>query len=77
MKLDFIVKLKQTKLRDMIYPAITVAGLIIFLAVFALSVRFLFVSINSIFGAGIDEGIIRFDADGFSRISDILNINVQ
>lgn len=77
MKLDFIVKLKQTKLRDMIYPAITVAGLIIFLAVFALSVRFLFVSINSIFGAGIDEGIVRFDTEGLSKISDLLNISTQ
>lgn len=77
MKLDFIAKLKQTKLRDMIYPAITVAGLIIFLAVFALSVRFLFVSINSIFGAGINEGIVRFDTDGFSKISDLLNISTQ
>lgn len=74
---DFVAKIKKAKLRDVVYPVATISGVIIFAIIFILSIRFLLVSINSVFAGDVDEGIVRFDIETFNKISGRLNINTQ
>lgn len=77
MNLNFLEKLKQAKIKDVIYPAVTILGFVLFLAMFGLSVRFLFISINRVFGSDVEDGIVRFDTETFKKVSNRLNISLE
>lgn len=77
MALNFINKIRQAKFKDVIYPVVTILGFSIFLIMFALSVRFLLVSINRVFSSGVEDGIVRFDLEGFKAVSGRLNIGIE
>lgn len=72
---NFTEKIKQIKLKDAAYPAASILGIIGFLLIFGLTVKFLFDSINQVFAPGAEEeGLVRFDIEGFNKISDKLGI---
>lgn len=68
-------KLKQMKFKDFVYPAVTMLGLVIFVIIFGLTIKFLFNSINLVFVSGEEEGgPVRFNVDGFNKIADKIGI---
>lgn len=72
---NFTEKIKQIKLKDVAYPAMSILGIIVFVIIFGLTVKFLFDSTNQVFAPGAEEdGLVRFDIDGFDKISDKLRI---
>lgn len=72
---NFTEKIKQIKLKDVAYPASSILGIVIFVLIFGLTVKFLFDSINQVFAPGAEEeGLVRFDIGGFNKISDKLGI---
>lgn len=65
----FFVKIKQMKLKDFIYPAIFVAGTVVFLVIFGLTIKFFLKSVDSVFISDEEAASpIRFDIDGFNKI---------
>lgn len=72
---NFTEKIKQIKLKDIAYPAASILGIIIFVLIFGLAVKFLFDSINQVFAPGMEEeGLVRFNIEGFNKISDKMGI---
>lgn len=70
----FTKKIKQLKVKDIIYPTITVLGFVIFMIIFILSIRFIFNSINQVFRSEEEYKIIKFDVDGFNKVAARLGI---
>lgn len=73
---NIFIKIKQVKIKDVIYPAFTILAFFIFAVIFILSVKYLFESINSVFGDQEEYQTVRFDIDGFKRISGRLGIKL-
>lgn len=74
MNKNIFTKIERIKIKDIIYPAFTILAIFVFVAVFILSVKYLFESINSVFGEQEEYQVVRFDVDGFKKISDRLGI---
>lgn len=74
MNKNIFIKIERIKIKDIIYPAFTILAIFIFAVVFILSVKYLFESINSVFGEQEEYQVVRFDVDGFKKISDRLGI---
>lgn len=65
----FFVKIKQMKLSDFVYPAIFIAGTVVFLVIFGLTIKFFLKSVDSVFVSEEEAaGPIRFDMEGFNKI---------
>lgn len=69
----FFIKIKQMKFNDFVYPAIFIAGTVIFLIIFGLTIKFFLKSIDSVFISDEEAaGPIRFDMEGFNKITNRL-----
>lgn len=72
---NFTNKIKQMKFKDFAYPAVTILGLVVFIAVFGFTIKFLFNSINLVFISGEEGGgPVRFNVEGFNKMADRLGI---
>lgn len=71
-------KIKQMRMKDIVYPIFTICIFLMFTLFFSLSVIFLLNSINKAFGGDEEEyKIVRFDIEGFNRIADRLGIKKE
>lgn len=65
----FFVKIKQMKLSDFAYPVIFIAGAVVFLVIFGLTIKFFLKSVDGVFVSEEETaGPIRFDMEGFNKI---------
>lgn len=75
---NILAKIKQAKMKDIIYPVFIILAFLIFILLFISSVVFLLESINRAFGGDEEEyKIVRFDIDGLNRIADRLGIKIE
>lgn len=75
---NILGKIKQMRIKDIIYPIFTICISLIFALFFILSVVFLSNSINKAFGGDEEEyKIVRFDIEGFNRIAERLGIKKE
>ena len=75
---NILAKIKLVKIKDIVYPLFTILAFLVFMLFFILSVVFLLNSINKAFGGGEEEyKIVRFDMEGFNKITGRLGIKIE
>lgn len=78
MEKNILGKIKQIKIKDIIYPVFTIFIFLIFMLFFILSVVFLLNSINKAFGMNEEEyKIVKFDIEGFNKVAGRLGIKIE